>query len=104
MRNRLYVPLPLASARFRLVPNPADPLMPRRGYAQLRKHGAILFNMGWGITPSRIDTRYQHITPLCRDIGGIFGGSGRGRVRCAFRLRVLPFLRAFLNVRRETFP
>ena len=57
MRDRLNIPLSLASASFRFVPNPARFDMARRSYAQLRKHGAILFYMGGGITPRRIDTR-----------------------------------------------
>ena len=68
--------------------------MARRSDAQFGEHGAVLFYMGGGITPRRIYTRYQHITPLRRDIGGIFGGVACGGVRCGlnwggFRLRAL---------------
>ena len=67
--------------------------MAERGYAQLRKYGAILFYMGWGITPSRIDTRNQHIAPLCRFRFGVAFRCAFIGVRCAvaFRFRVLPF-------------
>lgn len=64
MRDRLNIPLSFASARFALVPDPARLDVPRRGYAQLRKHGAPHFHMGGRITSRRIDTRYQHGYPL----------------------------------------
>lgn len=92
MRNRLYIPLPFASTRFRFVPYPPRFDVTGRSYAQVRKYGAILFYMGGRITSRRIDTRYQHITPLCRYRFGAFGAVAvRCAVAVAVRFRAFPF-------------